>query len=90
VTEYLTKHLKEGSFVSANGFRGFSPWLLHFMHLDRTSWLQEGVVEERCSFHGGQDEEIVQGDFGPRTAFKGMPPVIYFLQLGLISQSFHK
>jgi hypothetical protein len=36
VTKVLDRKRKEG-FILAQGFRGFSPWLLGHMHLGRTS-----------------------------------------------------
>jgi hypothetical protein len=39
-------NLKGGIIYSAHYFRGFSPWLLGPMQLDRTSWWQEGVEQE--------------------------------------------
>lgn len=39
----------EEQFILVHGVREFSPWLPIYMHLRRTSWGQERVVEETSS-----------------------------------------
>lgn len=55
-----------------HGFRGFIPWLLGLMYLDRTSWWLELMEEEAVHFMESGSRIEITGWF-----LKGMPPVIF-------------
>lgn len=63
MTKYLTKQLKQGGFILAQGFGGFGPWLFGpwFISLDRSSQLQKFIMKDLC--HGGREAET-GGDYG--------------------------